>query len=153
MIRAIQRFFNARIASRAGQADADSEHALHLATAALFIEVMRADFAVKEEERAMVVEAVREALALSPEETAELVQLAEEEARQSVSLFEFTRLVDRGFSPDQKKEVVELLWRIALADSHLEMHEEYTVRKIAGLLHVPHQDFIEAKRRARQARS
>ena len=58
-----------------------------------------------------------------------------------------THLVD--FTPDQKKRVVELLWLVAFADSEKHAHEEHLVRKIAGLLHVPHPDFIDAKIRAR----
>jgi uncharacterized tellurite resistance protein B-like protein len=45
--------------------------------------------------------------------------------------------------------VVELLWLVAFADADKHAHEEHLVRKIAGLLHVPHPDFIDAKIKAR----
>ena len=46
---------------------------------------------------------------------------------------------------EQKVEIIEHLWGIALTDKHLDEHEEYMVRKIADLIYVEHKDFIEAK--------
>jgi uncharacterized tellurite resistance protein B-like protein len=48
--------------------------------------------------------------------------------------------------------VVELLWLVAFADTEKDPLEENLVRRIAGLLHVSHPDFIDAKLRARTAR-
>jgi len=152
VLRAIQRFFDTRIRADSASASPEvSRHALQLATAALLIEMTRADFRVKEKERRTVMEAIQRTFDLTPDETQELIRLAEQEAAESVSLYQFTRLVDKGFSLEQKKHVVELLWRVAFADEEMEKHEEYLVRKIADLLHVPHRDFIQAKLRARQA--
>jgi uncharacterized tellurite resistance protein B-like protein len=156
VLKAIQQFFDTRIQPAAREAPADSsasQHALQLATAALLIEMSRADFKVEENERRMVGEAVSRAFDLTPEETAELVCLADEEARQSISIYDFTRLIDRGFSFEQKKYIVVLLWRVALSDAELEKHEEHLIRQIAKLIHVPHPDFIDAKLRAQEALS
>ena len=157
VLRAIQQFFDTRIQPAAGETSktdsSSSQHSLQLATAALLIEMTRADFKVEESERRMVGEAISKAFDLTPEETAELVRLAEEESRQSVSIYDFTRLVDRGFSFEQKKHIVELLWRVALSDAELEKHEEHLVRKIAKLIHVPHEDFIDAKLKAKERHS
>ena len=53
---------------------------------------------------------------LDQEEAGELMRLAEEESRDATSLYEFTHLIDKAFSPEQKKRVVELLWLVAFAD-------------------------------------
>jgi uncharacterized tellurite resistance protein B-like protein len=50
---------------------------------------------------------------------------------------------------EQKKLVVELMWRVAFADAEILAHEEYLVRKVSEQLHVPLADFIEAKIKAR----
>ena len=39
---------------------------------------------------------------------------------------------------------------VSFADTVKHAEEEHLVRKIAGLLHVPHPDFIDAKIRARE---
>jgi len=104
VLRAIQQFFETRIQPAASQSgDPTSHRGLQLATAALLIEMTRADFKVEENERRVVGEAVSKAFDLTPEETAELIRLADEESRQSISIYDFTRLVDRGFSFEQKK--------------------------------------------------
>ena len=134
MIRTIQAFFSTRIIIEPSQPP--SERTLQLATAALLIEVSRADHDVGQEEKLAIVEAVQRSFGLSAEETEEIVQLAEEEVNESISLYEFTRLVDENFSLEQKKHIVGLLWTIAFSDDRLEEREEYLIRKIAKLLHV-----------------
>lgn len=145
MIHRIQQFFNERIQIRGNDNGQHDERAVRLATAALLIEVTRADFHVDQAERRAVVAAVQQMFGLSGEETDELVALAEEEVNESVSLYQFTQLVDRGFSQDQKRKVIEMMWRVAFADSNKDHNEEYLVRKVADLLHVPHTAFIRAR--------
>lgn len=151
MIRTIREFFAAHIVYE----DRSREiplRALELATAALLIEVSRADFEVREEERDVIVQAVEKSFGLSRRETEEIVELAEAEVARSVSLYEFTRLVDQSFDPAQKNHIVGLLWDVAFSDDRLEGREEYLIRKIAHLLHVTHEDFIAEKLAARTRR-
>ena len=147
MIQSIREFFAVRIAS-----EERPEASLELATAALLIEVSRADFDVSEEERASIEEQVRKSFGLTEEETREIVVLAEEEVARAVSLYEFTRLVDKRFTPDQKRHIIGLLWEVALSDERIEGREEHLIRKVATLLHVPHEAFIAEKIAARDRR-
>ena len=149
VIEAIRRFFQDNVAEPAARSAPDREHALRLAAAALLFEVVRADADVKPEERTVMRTAIQSAFGLADAEAQELMHLAEEESRGASSLFEFTRLVDEGFSAEQKKRLVELLWMVSFADTEKHADEERLVRQIAGLLHVPHPDFIDAKIRAR----
>jgi uncharacterized tellurite resistance protein B-like protein len=77
---------------------------------------------------------------------------AEAKSREAASLYEFTHLVDKSLPPDDKKRIVELLWLLAFADDGKDPLEEHLVRTVAGLLHVSHPDFIDAKIRARSRR-
>ena len=150
MLDSIKRFFEERVAAEAAQPSPEArEHGLRLAAAALLFEIVRADAEIKEAERTVVRAAIQGTFGLAQEEAGELMRLAEEESRDATSLYEFTHLIDKAFSPEQKKRVVELLWLVAFADGEKHAHEEHLVRKIAGLLHVPHPDFINAKIRAR----
>jgi len=125
------------------------EKALRLAAGVLLYEIVRADNKVEEAERTVMRTALQSTFNLDAEETAEIMRLAEEQSRQAISIYEFTSLVDSAFSPEEKKRVVELLWLVAFADGTKDASEEHMVRKIAGLLHVAHPDFIDAKIRAR----
>jgi uncharacterized tellurite resistance protein B-like protein len=147
VIESIREFFSARIAG--GDAE---EASLELATAALLIEVSRADFEVSEEEREAIEESLRKSFGLTEDETRQIVALARDEVSRAVSLYEFTRLVDQRFTPDQKRHIVGLLWEVAFSDARIEGREEHLIRKIATLLHVPHQAFIEEKIAARERR-
>jgi uncharacterized tellurite resistance protein B-like protein len=155
MLRSIQRFYNEFIQPRPepdGITNREvTDRALRLATAALLIEVTRADRAVSEAEMAVVDEVLRDTFDLTEAEAQELIALGEAQAAEAVSLYEFTYLIDKGFDAAHKREIVALLWRVVFADARMEAHEEALVRRVAELIHVPHKDFIDTKIEARKA--
>ena len=144
MFGALNRLFSAQPAST----PAEQTHRLHLATAVLMIEIGRADFQIHEAELAVVADALQQRFGLSPAEQAELLELAHQQSQDSHSLHPFLRRINRHFDPQQKAEIVEDLWRVAFADGRLDKYEEYHIRRIADLLHLPHSAFIRAKHRA-----
>ena len=150
MLRAIQRFFDSQIDPGHRDVRQSDSHRLQVATGALLIEMMRTD-EVTEGERTVVVEALRNKFDLTAEETHDLVDLAEAEADDAIDHYQFTSLIKTGFSPEQKRKVVEYLWAVAYADENANKHEEHLVRKIANLIGVSHKEFIAAKLRVRDA--
>jgi len=152
MLGSLRRFFRERVLDAAPAEEGDPGRRLRLAAAALLVEVMRADPEVKEEERTVARTALQGTFDLPHGETEELLRLAEAEADAATSLYEFTSLVDEALSREEKKRIVELLWLVAFADAEKHPVEEQIIRRIAGLLHVPHPDFIDAKIRARGER-
>jgi len=150
MLDEIKQFLARVRPERAEPSAEEREHSLRLAAAALLFEVSRIDGTTEPEELTVMRAAVQSALDLSSAESEELLQLAEQESRAAVSIYELTQVLDRELPLDQKKRVVELLWLVAFADGRKDPLEEHLVRKVAGLLHVPHPDFIDAKIRARR---
>jgi len=153
MIRSIKRFLDTQLGLiGAPDTPADqAEHGYRLATAALLLEMTRADFEVKPEENAAVLAAIRRAFALNDAETDALLSLAEGEIERATSLHEFTSTLNAALSREQKCHVIELLWTVAFADGELDKYEDYLVRKVADLLYVRHSDFIKAKLTAQVA--
>lgn len=149
MLRSIQEFFRTRIEPDL-QAGPD-RHGLQLATAALLFEMLRADDDEHPDERRALERALATRFELSETETRELAELADREVADSVSLYQFTGLINQHFTPEQKVQVVEMLWQVAYADGHLDPYEEALVRKIADLIYVPHRDFIRSKHRVAAA--
>ncbi|MDR9432452.1 MAG: TerB family tellurite resistance protein [Spiribacter sp.] len=145
MIEAIKRFYESRINPAEIGADDSLNHRLQLATAALLIEMAQADNQRHSMEFQAVHDGIMEVFDLSSEETAEVIELADEEAHNATDHFEFTQLINDQFNHEQKIQVVELLWRVCLADTEMDRYEEQLVRKIAELLHIEHSDFIAAK--------
>jgi uncharacterized tellurite resistance protein B-like protein len=152
MLDAIEKFFQTHLKPLAeSSANTISDRRLQLAAAVLLIEMTRADHEIKADEQSAVTEAVGRALGLSSEETEQIVTLAEKHVKRSVPLYLFTRLIDKEFSLEQKRLLVEQMWRVAYSDAQLLAHEEYLVRKVSQLLHLPLADFLDAKIRARDA--
>ncbi|WP_440995670.1 TerB family tellurite resistance protein [Arhodomonas sp. SL1] len=152
MLEAIKRFYQERIQVD-DAADDDLQHRLQLATAALLVEMAQEDNERHSMEFQAIHEGIREVFHLSDEETTELIDLADREAHEATDHFEFTQLINENFDYPTKCRVVELLWRVCLADEDMNRYEEQLVRKIGELLHIEHKDFIAAKIRVQQAYS
>jgi len=129
------------------------EHSLRLATAALLVEVVRADYEEELSESEVVLEQLKRFFDLTEAETVLLMREAEREADEAVSLQSFTRLLHEQLSANEKHAVVEMLWKVALADERLDKHEDHLVRKVAGLLYVSHGDLIRIRNRVRSEES
>ena len=149
MIADIRNFFAQLVEPSAGRPGADSQHALQLATAALLLEMMRMDGSVTAEETAAVAKALQTQFGLGAAEVGALMALATAEAREATDYFQFTSLINKSFSAEQRIQVIESLWRVAFADGRLDAHEQHFMSKIADLLYVPHSAYIAAKQRAR----
>lgn len=150
MLKSIRDFFEQNIGVQGG-APATERHSIELATAALLVEVVRADAATQPGEQQVVLRAVREKFGLSAEEAEALMRLAEEEMRTANDYYQFTSLINRRFTQLQKQRVVELMWQVAYADAELSAHENHVLRRVGELLHVTHGDYIAAKIRAKGA--
>jgi uncharacterized tellurite resistance protein B-like protein len=148
MLNAINNFFEKNISP---EANGDLEHELKLATAALLIEMMYQDDQVHEKEMDAAKEALMEKFGLTEDECHALFSLAEAEVKEAVDFHQFTSLIAREFTQAQKIKVVELLWSVAYADSHLDSMEEHMVRKIADLIYVSHKDFMKTKHKVQSA--
>ncbi|MDZ7748076.1 MAG: TerB family tellurite resistance protein [Halofilum sp. (in: g-proteobacteria)] len=142
MLSRIQDYFRERLAP---EADDDPVHRRHLAAGALLIEIARADFEFDEHEQAAIRSVLHDTLALESAEIDELVRLAAEESRDATSLHQFTHLVNESHSLEQKRRLMEDLWRVAYADGRIDKYEEQLLRRIADLIHLRHPEFMKAK--------
>jgi uncharacterized tellurite resistance protein B-like protein len=150
MLKTIVEFFERHMGGVPAAA-VQENHKIQVATAALLVEMVRMDGEIQPAEREAVLRLVWSKFDLSAVEAATLVQLAEEEAGQATDFYQFTSLINKRFTKEQKVRLIESLWRIAYADAELHIYEEHLARKVANLLYVPHEDFIAAKMRAREA--
>jgi uncharacterized tellurite resistance protein B-like protein len=150
MVTSVKRFFEKYMKPAPDSSEGASGHSLQLATTALLLEMMRADAKTDEEERRMVIKTVMARFNLTEEESGALLQFAEEAIRKATGYYEFTSLINKGFSYEQKVKVIEHLWEIAFADKSLDKYEEHMVRKIADLIYVEHKDFISTKLRVKK---
>ena len=123
--------------------------ALELSCAALMFEVARSDFAIDETEREAIRLLLTENFALSEDDVATVTEEAADNVDSATCLFEFTRTINDIATVDQKRQLLTMMWRVALADDALSRYEEHVIRKVADLLYLPHHDFMLAKQLAR----
>lgn len=121
----------------------------NLASAALMIEVMKSDHELDAREAEKFVEVLQSQLLIDDDGIEELIELAETEAKQATSLYEFTRLINDHYDYEQKVALIENMWKIAFADDKLDKYEDHLIRKISELIYVTHSDFIKSKISAR----
>ena len=146
MIESIQRLLNAITLDDKTDRDADlSSQQVRLASAALLIEVATIDQCFDDTEFNKLQLLLTQTFSLTDEEVNELVTLAEREASESTSLYQFTQLINRHCDEQQKYQLTCNLWQMAYADGTLDKYEEHMIRRITDLIHVSHSDFIRAK--------
>ncbi len=145
MLVRIRQFFNAYLTVDSDESCVSPQQAIQLATAALLIEVSRADFELDDNERSAVLDTLRRTFDLDAVTLDNLIKLAEEELDDAASLYQFTRLVNDYYSYEQKLELIGLMWKVAFADGSIDKYEEHLIRKVAELVYVAHNDFIRLK--------
>jgi uncharacterized tellurite resistance protein B-like protein len=129
----------------------DRREAIRLATAVLMTDVARADYDFDEDEFSTLLDLVQLHFGLSAEDATQLANEASEVAEDLVSVHEFTSLLHKQMSEEEKAEVVALLWRIAYADGRLDKYEDSLVLKISDLLYVSRGRVMQLKHEAQAA--
>lgn len=124
---------------------AHDPRALQLAAAALLIELSKADFRRDAREQQAIINAVRTTFKLDLDEVHELIASAEMANAQSISLYEFTHVINEHCDEAEKFALVRELWRVAYADGSIDKYEDHLIRKVAELIYLPHALYIKAK--------
>jgi len=152
MLGAIRKFFTDHMTQDPAEGERAAAGRARLAAAALLVEVVRSDHQFSDVEREAVMASAGRRFGLDEAQARSLVELAEAEAQDAHDLYQFTSLINASFSPEQKVQLVEELWRVAWSDDVLHHYEEHVIRKVADLIHVPHSAFIAAKLRVQDGR-
>ena len=147
MLKAIQQFFNQSLDTRECESGGHQQR-LHLAAAALLIEIMEIEQCSEQQEQQLI-KVLHQLFGIETGQLITLVDLARREIKDSSDLYQFTRLINDHYSYQEKCRLIHALWQVAFMDQKLDKYEEYTIRKIADLIYVSHSDFIKGKLLAR----
>ena len=142
-----------KIVSQISAADIEADTrdaAVRLATAVLMVDVALVDSRFDETEFDRMLQLVKEHFGLGTQQAAELINAANAKADELVSVHEFTQLLHKHLSDDEKSRVVQLLWTIAYADGELDKYEDALVLKISDLLYVSRGRVMRLKHDAQQ---
>lgn len=120
--------------------DSRRDEGPRLAIAALLVEAAKSDGVYDQGERFVVAGLLRRLFGGDEEAAERLVAEAERALAQSVQLFRFTHQIVDQAPPEQRVQVVEMLWETVYADRILTPDEDSLVRRVAGLLYVSDRD-------------
>ncbi|MCG9786944.1 TerB family tellurite resistance protein [Vibrio mediterranei] len=116
----------------------------NLAIAALLCEVSNADYQVEAEEEKAKLSLIERLLGLDETESKTLLVQAQEQTKNSASLYDFTSSL-RELSQEKRFDLIKAMWEVANADGVIDPLEDAVIRKVAELLYVDHSEFIRAK--------
>jgi len=130
-----------------GERIARRQDELQIALAALLVEAAHSDDHFDPAERSIIARLLERRFGLSAANARALLAAGEAAASESAELFRFTRIVNERLSPDQRVELIEMLWEVAYADRVLDQYEDSLLRRIGGLIYVPDRDRGMARQR------
>jgi uncharacterized tellurite resistance protein B-like protein len=118
---------------------------IQIATCVLLLEMANVDDEFTISEETTIREILRNELGIHEEDVDEIMGIAIRDRQQGVGLYEYTRFINRVFSLDERRTLIEYVWKVIYADGVLDQYEDYLVHKLAKLLHLEHNDLIAAK--------
>jgi uncharacterized tellurite resistance protein B-like protein len=131
-------------AENSGKSD-NHEKQLQIATAAIFVEMAKADGDFSDEEREHIVVSLKNRFGLEEEYVHELIELSHAELKDSVSLYEFSGVINERFTFEDKFVLLKNLWRLIYTDKTLDKYEDHLIKMIGGMLQMEHKQIINAK--------
>ena len=118
---------------------------IEIAACALFIEIAKADGEFTDEERKFIISEMKSTFSLDDDYVNDLIHLAEQRIKESVSLYEFTGVINTTFTHEEKIELIESLWKLIYKDEKLNQYEDHLIKRIAATINIEHKQIINAK--------
>ncbi|MBE0570432.1 MAG: TerB family tellurite resistance protein [Ignavibacteriaceae bacterium] len=116
-----------------------------VATAALLVEIAKADGDFSKDERKRIIDLMKKDHNLDDECVNELLALSEMKVKDSVSIYEFSSVINESFTQQEKLDLIKNLWRIIYEDGRLDSHEDRLIKIIGSTLNLEHKQIIGAK--------
>ena len=136
------------LTARGKPAPGHGEDELEMAVAALLIEAARMDAAFEPSERAAIERLLAQRFDLAADAVHGLMSAAEQVVAHSAQYFPFTQQICKNLTPEERVQILEMLWKVVYADGVLDPHEDMLLRQVAGLIHVSDQERGAARKRA-----
>jgi uncharacterized tellurite resistance protein B-like protein len=144
MIGILKSFFTNE-ATNISAANIHQPHRLHVATCAILLEMAKIDGEFNDSERQGIISIFKNKYDLTDDEISALIEASEEELERSIDLWQFTKQINKNYTPDEKIGIIEIIWQVAYADGRLDKHEDYLIHKLSAILNISHKHLIDAK--------
>jgi len=121
-----------------------------LAVTALMVYVMQQDDYLDDAEHQEIIQSIQQRFNISLQEAEQYIKQAQGDIHSAYDLHQYTSPLIKAYSQNERVDIIRQLWRVAMADNDIDPYEEALIRKIAELIGVHHNEFINAKIAARQ---
>ena len=105
-----------------------------IAVCSLLIHSAKIDENYTEKEKKIILQALIE-MGADKSKLNEIIIEAEKKEKDSNQILDFTREV-KNISEDEKKIIIEALWKIIYSDENADMYETNLMRRLSGLLYL-----------------
>lgn len=129
-----------------------TEQEMRIAAAALLVHAAGIDGRTEDAERRALASILVRRFQLDATETEQLIALATDREEQAVDLYGFTSALTPRLDQDGRKQIVEMLWEVVLADGEVDDYESNLVWRAAELLGVSTRDRVTLKQRVMHRR-
>jgi uncharacterized tellurite resistance protein B-like protein len=127
----------------------DSPPDTAVSVCALLLEAAEADDEFTPEERRLIKTQLRQRFNLDEPGVEALLRETQQQRAAAVDAWPFTHAIRKHYTPEQKRELLVLVWQILLSDEKLTASEEQWARRLHEMLAVNHSLLMDAKREAR----
>lgn len=118
-----------------------------LAVAALLVHAMAADGMIQPSERLILKRLLKAQYNLDNDALDELIREGEEADSASVDFYAFTSILKRELDREGREKIVEMLWKVVLADGVVHELEDNVVWRVAELLGVETRERVMLRQR------
>ncbi|MFT5522025.1 MAG: putative tellurite resistance protein B-like protein [Enterobacterales bacterium] len=149
MIIKLKRFFELKLSIVKVESEQEIEHRIRLASAVLLLDVAQSDQQYSESEREKIKHAIESKFSLSSDEIQQLMSMADLKSKDAIDYHQFTSLLNKEFTLQQKIKLIEFMWQVAFSDGKLDPYEDHFIRKISDLLYLRHSELLSARERVK----
>tara|TARA_B100001564_G_C20158003_1_gene454078 strand:+ start:91 stop:540 length:450 start_codon:yes stop_codon:yes gene_type:complete len=146
MFKNIKNFFDT-----AKKIEADDQDYLDediFAVLSLLIEASKIDGIVSSDEIKLIKNILVNKFHLNSEKADKAIKFVIQKSDEKIEMYSDVKIILDNMDHNERVSVIEMMWKIILADGKIDDYESNLIRRICGLLHVTGTESSEAKKRA-----
>ncbi len=121
--------------------------ATQLAVASLMITTAKHDGIFDEIEKEEILKLLNNYYKLTDESLINLFKISDSMVDNASDIHQFTSKINSSLDDEEKLAIIEMLWKIIIADGRIDDYENALVRKLSGLLYIDDFKVGEIKKR------
>jgi uncharacterized tellurite resistance protein B-like protein len=151
MLIKLKRFFELKLSVVKVESEQEIEHRIQLASAVLLLDVAQSDQQYSASESEKIKQAIETKFSLTSDDIGQLMSMADLKSKEAIDYHQFTSLLNKEFTLQQKIKLIEFMWQVAFSDGVLDPYEDHFIRKISDLLYLRQSELLSARERVKSS--